>query len=140
MKKSHTARNISLLSLIVAIGVVAIALSGALSTPQAPSAFVMIVHVYDQAKGNPQTVYDLTEPELIQNVNVTVSGPNYPPTTRRAPSGIVAFDQLSAGTYQITVSSNGYVSSTVAYLVGPNCLDRTPDGQCHPLVPMTKVS
>ena len=100
----------------------------------------MVVHVYDPAKGNPnpQTLTDLTEQQLIANVTVTVTGAN--PGTQITPTGIIAYDQLPAGSYQITVTRAGYKSNVVTYVLGPNCVDRTPDGQCHPLVPMTSTS
>ncbi len=75
---------------------------------------------------------------LVANVTVTVSGAS--PPTRFTPTGIIAFDQLPAGTYQITTARPGYTSTPFTYLVGPNCQGRTPDGICHALVPMTKVS
>jgi hypothetical protein len=123
----------------VVVVIIAIALSIAFSP--APT-YVMVVHVYDNTKGSPQTLENFTAAMAVHNVTVTVSGPNYPATTRGpAPEGIVAWgpdDQLRAGSYQITVSANGYVTSTFTYGLGPNCFDKTtnPD-QCHPLVPMT---
>jgi len=140
VRRSHTKRNISILATLVVVVVIIVALSVALSPP--PS-YIMIVHVYDTTKANPppQTLLEFTPTMAVHNVNVTVSGPNYPPTTRGpGPDGIVGWgpdDQLVAGSYQITISSNGYQTNTVTYVLGPNCSDRTSDGQCHPLVPMT---
>ncbi len=102
----------------------------------------MVVHVYDDTKGSPQTLTDFTSTMAVRNVTVTVSGPNYPSTARGpAPEGIVAWgpdDHLLAGSYQITVSADHYANFTQTYVLGPNCFDKTtnPD-QCHPLVPMT---
>lgn len=138
VKKSHTRRNLSILATLAVAVIITVALSGALSP--APT-YTMIVHVYDRTKGTPQTVYEFTEPMAVHNVTVTVSGPNYPATTRGpAPDGIIGWgpnDQLAAGTYQITVSKSGYTTNTVSYFLGPSCVDKTPDDQCHPLVPMT---
>ncbi len=50
VRKRHTGRNLSIVGLVLAIVVIAVVLSGAL-TPQ--PTFVMIVRAYDQTKGNP---------------------------------------------------------------------------------------
>ncbi len=92
----------------------------------------MVVHVYDNHY-NPQTVYNVTEAMLIANVTVTVAGVDQP--TRLTPTGIIVYDQLPAGTYQITVSGNATLTTPFRYYLGPNCADRTSDGQCHALVP-----
>ncbi len=141
VKKSHTRRNISILATLVVVVIIVIGLSGAFSP--APT-YVMVVHVYDSTKGSPQTLYNFTDAMAIHNVTVTVSGPGYPETTRGpAPYGIVAWgpdDQLKAGSYQIKVSSSGYATYTETYVLGPNCFDKTPDEQCHPLVPMNPIA
>ena len=132
-RKRHTARNLSILVLVVSIALIAVAVSGVLTPPT----YVMVVHVYDSSKGNPQTVYDLTPQMLVANVTVTVPGVSDP--ARFTPTGIIAYDQLGAGSYQIQVQGTGYSSNTIRYDIGPNCPDRTPnDGQCHALVPITK--
>ena len=140
VKKSHTRRNISILATLIVVVVIVVVLSGAFSPPPT---YIMIVHVYDKTKGTPQTVYEFDNSTAVHNVNVTISGPNYPATTRGpAPDGIVGWgpnDQLLAGSYQITVSASGYVTNTVTYVLGVNCIDRAYD-QCHPLVPMTPVT
>ena len=115
---------------MVAIVLVAVAVSGVLTA----ATYVMIVHVYD-SKWNPQTVYDLNVTMLVANVTVTVSGVSDP--TRYTPTGIIGYDQVPAGSYQIQVQGSGYTSNSITYVVGPNCPDRTPDGQCHALVPIT---
>src|SRR5262249_49175120 len=140
VKRGHTRRNISLLATGVVIVIIIVALSIALSPP---ATYVMVVHIYDRSKvtSELQTLTDFTESIAVHNVTVTVSGPNYNATTRGpAPDGIVAWgpdDHLLAGSYTIMVSSTGYANSTVSYILGPNCFDKTtnPD-QCHPLVPM----
>ncbi|SRR5712692_1834867 len=134
-RKSHTGRNISILALLATVAVVAVALSGALSPSPQPT-YVMLVHVYD-SRYHPQTVYDLNETMLIENVNVTVSGVDQP--TRFTPTGIIAYDQLPVGPYQITLSGNATINAPFTYVVGPNCEDRTPDGQCHALVPANRA-
>jgi len=109
--------------------IVVIALSGAFSP--APT-YAVFVHVYDN-RYNAQTLADLQPPWLIKNVNVTVSGVDQP--TRFTPTGIIAYFQVPAGTYQITVSGNATLTTPFLYLVGPNCADRDTDtGQCHALV------
>ena len=140
MRKNHTARNLVILAVIIAIAVAAVGLPSLLQQAPPPSTFTMVVHVYDPAKGTPQTLYNLTQAELVNGATVVVSGGNQPAQTQFASGGIIPFTQLPAGAYQITVSSPGYNSNTVPYSLGPNCVDRTPDGECHPLVPMTKAS
>ncbi len=131
-KASHATRNILIFGLVVIVVVVAAALFSATST------YVVFVHAYDQSKGNPQTIEDLTIDMLVANVTVTIAGAN--PATRFTPTGIIAYDQLAPGSYQITITGQGYSPTTVAYSVGDNCAGRTPDGQCHALVPMTKTT
>jgi hypothetical protein len=114
---------------VVAV-VIVVALSEALFLQPT---YVMVVHVYDGNNYHPQTVYNLTEAMLIENVTVTVAGVDQP--TRLTPTGIIVYDQLHAGTYQITVSGNATVTTPFLYYLGANCSDRTPDGQCHALVP-----
>ncbi len=136
-KKSHAGRNISILAVLITVVVIAVAFSGALS-PQPTHimpTYIMLVHVYDSSY-HPQTVYNLTEAMLIENVDVTVSGVDQP--TRFTPTGIIAYDQLTAGTYQITLSGNATINAPFTYVVGSNCEDRTPDGQCHALVPASR--
>jgi len=98
----------------------------------------MLVHVYDnQYQSVVHSVYDLNETELIGYVNVTVAGVEDP--MRPTPTGIIAYDNLRAGTYQITVSGNATRTAPFSYTVGPNCEDRTaPDGQCHALIPSNR--
>jgi len=133
VKKNHTGRNLAVLAVIMAIAVAAVGLPLLLQQEQT---FVMVVHVYDPTRGNPrpQTLTDLTEQQLVTNVTVTVPGAN--PATRVTPTGIIAYDQLPARTYQITVTKDGYKSNVLTYVLVPNCIGRTPDGQCHPLVSM----
>ncbi len=120
--------------MLVVVAIIVIAVSGALSPPPT---YAVFIHVYDNSY-HPQTVYDLKESMLIANVTVTVSGVDQP--TRFTPTGIIAYDQLPAGTYQISVSGNATIAVPFAYAIGPNCADRTPDGKCHALVAATRTS
>jgi hypothetical protein len=118
---------------LIVIVVLAVALSGAFSPP---CCYVMVVHVYDSRyQSVVHSVYNLTEAMLIANVTVTVAGVDQP--TRFTPTGIIVFDQLPARTYQISLSGNATIAGSFAYVLGPNCPDVTPDGQCHALVPAT---
>ncbi len=137
VKKSHTRRNISILATLIVVVVIIVALSGALSPPPPVTitpTYTMLVHVYDN-RYQPivHSVYDLNETELIGYVNVTVAGVQQP--TRPTPTGIIAYDNLTAGTYRITLSGNASLAAPFSYTVGPNCEDRTSEGQCHALVP-----
>ncbi len=120
---------------VIAVVVIAVVLSGAL-TP--PATFVVFVHAYDKQYGDHLTIEQLSKTMLVGNVTVTVSGaPDQP--TRFTPTGIIAYDQLHAGTYNITLTANGYASKTITYLVGPSCVIPL-DGNCHALVPITKTT
>jgi hypothetical protein len=136
VKRSHTGRNISILAILVVVVVLAVALSGAL-TPAPPAAtYAMVVHVYDSKyQSMVHSVYNLTESMLIENVTVTVAGVDQP--TRFTPTGIIVYDQLPAGTYTINVSGNATIVAPYSYVLGANCPDQTPDGQCHALVAAT---
>ncbi len=123
------------MGLVIAVVVIAVVLSGAF-TP--PATFVVFVHAYDQKYGNLQTIEQLNKTMLVENATVTVSGaPDQP--TRFTPTGIIAYDQLHVGMYNITVTANGYASKTITYLVGPSCVIPL-DGNCHALVPITKTA
>jgi hypothetical protein len=114
--------------------IIVVALSGALSSRPT---YIMVVHVYDNTyQPFVHSVFDLNETELIEYVNVTVAGVDQP--TRPTPTGIITYDNLPAGTYHITVSGNGTVTTPFLYVLGPNCPDKTSDGQCHALVPSNR--
>ncbi len=139
-KKRHTGRNLTILGFLVAVAVITVALSGAF-TPETPAktppTFALFVHVYDQALA--PTWQDIkNQSQLVANVTVSVSGSNGTVFTHITPTGIISPDPLPAGTYQVTVSKEGYTANPVTYVLGPNCADKTPDGNCHVYIPMTK--
>lgn len=134
VKRTHTTRNVTILATLVSIVIVGIVLSGALSPPQPPSV-VVLIHVYDQAYGTPQTI---NASAFINSVTVTVSGPRNFTTTV---DGVLLPEQIGSfpmGPYQITASKTGYVTASVSYVVGPDCKDRDQLGACHIWVAMQK--
>ena len=133
-RKSHTWRNIAILILVVVVGVGATLLSGALSPPQAPASYVMLVHVYDSAYGTPETI---NSSALVNGVILDVTGPRSLTVTV---NGVLLPEQVGTfpeGTYQIRASKDGYVSPVVTYVVGPNCERRDLLGACHSWIAMS---
>jgi len=138
VKRRHTGRNLSILAIVVAVVVIVIAVSGSL-IQQVPTSFPLFVHVYDKNKA--PTWQDVTrQDQLVLNVTVSVSGPNGVGFTHVAPYGIIAGpDPFPAGTYNVTVTKAGFSPNFVLYALGPNCADKTPDGNCHVYIPMSET-
>ena len=136
--RSHAGRNLSILALLVAIAIIAMALSGALPAPQTPSGFKLFIHVYDPSKGTPETLADLNCDNFVCGVLISVSGPQS--FTEPTPSGILSpSGLLPEGTYQITTTKTGYKTTTIPYVVGPDCDRRDPQGFCLAWVAMPET-
>lgn len=131
-RKSHAARNFAIVVSLVAVAIAAVVLSGALSPPPT---FVVLIHVYDQAYGTPQTI---NASAFINGVAVTVSGPR---SFTATVNGVLLPEQIGSfpqGPYQITASKPGYETANLTYAAGPDCKDRDLLGACHVWIAMKR--
>ena len=118
--------------LVLAVVILAVILSA----PPA-SQFFIIAHVYDSPTQY-TSFENIPVADLVKNVTITATGPkDFGDTT---PTGILQPTfQVPGGTYAIKAEKPGYQTTTVNYMVGPNCDGKDQNGICHALVRILKT-